>query len=536
MKDVTFEDITASDKEKSERLTIDLIRTKYPFLDLRSGTALRDLLVTPDAMFDAWLTKRADAIRTSTSLASLAKYAEDGNQIDTEDVDRILSNFNMSGTAGTSSRGVVRITVSQARTYSVSKNAMFETMSGGTRFSVDSDVIADEQPVNSEVKLFKGSANWYFFVPVTCTTVGSDGNIQKGTVLTFLNSFQGFVSATAYGDFSGGSNVESLDSIVGRIPAALSTRGLLNATAAEAVLRDRFDSSEHPVIAVSSVGYGNPAQRRDKHNPFGIGVGGRVDLYVRNFTSPYVKSFTKTFVLNVATGRYECAIPASDARGMYQVRGVSDPESTSVASYSYAVEYDGDGAADTWHDFDLSEDTSELAGTVWRSCRIYVSNTGFTDHQKDFNVDVVCLPDASSIQAYVDENSVRNTGSDFVVRCPAICRVSINARCRYPYGMSFDVDAAKTAIADYINNTGFIGRLTRSEIACVLKSSGATSVDLDDDYMMVGNVVDALGVVHGLSGDSLDIADVETHKGMLTKDTCVFSTAVENINITATPE
>lgn len=535
MKTFALTDIENSDLRESEQLLVNLIRTKYPHLDLRTGTALRDLLVVPDAIIHAWLSKQADEQRAVSSLQTLLERADAGDEIDTEDVNRVLSNFNLEGFAGTAARGTVKIVVSSSRAYVVAAGDSFETLTG-VQFSASSTVTASENPVGDEVKLFKGSANWYFFVPVTCDIVGSDGNVADGTVFSALNSFAGFVSATAYGDFSGGAEVENMHTLVSRIPAALSVRGLLNSTAVEAVLRDRFDSSNNKIIAVSTVGYGNPAQLRDKHNPFGVGVGGRVDVYVRNFTVPYVVKLDKECTYDVENGVYVCDIDENDAPGLQSVQAVSDPTSTAASSYAFSTTYGSASIADTWHDFDVSGGATEVAGTIWRTCRVKISETGFTDPVRNFGVSVICLPDIGSIQQYLDDASVRNVGSDFVARCPAVCRVSVNASCRYKYGTVFDVDEAKKAISDYINTTGFTGRLTRSEIACVLKSLGAVSVDIVDDYMLTGYVIDATGVSHKLFGDALDISDVEVPSSMLTKDTCVFSTATENINLTAIPE
>ena len=534
MRTIDISEITTEQGNSSEQLLVNLLRTKYPNLDLRIGTALRDLLVTPDAFLHAWFSAQAEEQRDVASLQTLLERSNNGEQVDLEDINRVLSNFNLAGTLGTAARGTIKITVSSARTCVVSAGDEFETLDGIV-FTADAAVIADENPSGRRAKLYRGGSNYYFLVPVTCTTTGSAGNIVKGTVLSANKSFAGFMTATAYGDFSGGADVESLSSLVSRIPVALSNRGLLTSTSVEALLRDRYDTSNNPIIAVSTVGYGNSAQLRDKHNPFGVGVGGRVDVYVRNFTAPHVVTLTKECKYDPESGDYILEISASDAPGLQQIYSVADADSSAIASYAYSVEYGGDSVSDTWHDFDVSSGSAELCGTVWRNAKVHVKNTGYSTSTHLFSADVVCLPAISDIQEYVDDSSTRNVGVDYVVRCPAICRVSINASCRYNYGTLFDTDVAKKAIADYINTSGFVGRITRSEIACVLKAQGATSVDITSDYMLVGSVIDAFGDVHRLSGDSLDIDNVENPSGLLTKDTCVFSTAVENINLTAIP-
>ena len=54
MRDITLDSVTQDQFNESSQTLINMIRTRYPQLDLRSGTALRDLLVSPDAIIDAW--------------------------------------------------------------------------------------------------------------------------------------------------------------------------------------------------------------------------------------------------------------------------------------------------------------------------------------------------------------------------------------------------------------------------------------------------------------------------------------------------
>ncbi len=532
MKEIAFKDLEQNDLVASEQYLVNIIRARYPHLDIRSGTALRDLLVTPDAALHAVFSKQAAEQRKVSSLQSLLEALASGETVDTEDVSRIMSNFNISSTAGTSARGSVRVVVSSARSYSIQRGFRFDTLDG-ISFTADSSVVATEQPVNdNDIKLYRGTSNFYFIVPVTCKTTGSSGNIAAGTALSIASSLSGFVAASAYGDFSGGADTEDLSSVKARIPVALSNRGLLTATSVEATLRDRFDETDHPIVAVSVVGYGNPAQLRDKHNAFGVGVGGRADIYVRNFTAPYTRTVQADFKFDEKIGKLcaDIAVP-----GMYNVASVSDSDTDALSSYAFSTEYTSPDQLPDGHDFDVSSDGTELAGTVWRTCRVLVEPTAGSKDDKVLSVGMICLPMATDIQSYIDDPSVRNVGVDYVVRCPAVCRVSINAVCRYEYGLVFDVDAAKSALANYVNTTGFVGRITRSEIACVLQASGAKSVDINDAYMLTGYVVDAKGVTHKLSGDALDLDDIEVPTSMLTKDTCVFSTTVGNINITAVP-
>lgn len=538
MNSTSLADITDSDRTKAEQTLLDQVRTAYPYLDLREGTALRDLLIRPDAHIFSLFSKEAEIQRERSSLVSLIEGFNNGKGIDTDDLNRILTNFNMAGKLGTAAKGSVVVRVTDPRTYVVSAGSVFETMTG-LQFSVDSTTTYSPVANSNNVPkgVYKADGYYCFIVPVTCLTAGSVGNIAKNTVLYFKNAFTGFISAAAYADFSGGSDVEGIESIGHRIKSALSLRGLLTKTSVEAVLRDRFDDGQNPIVDVSVAGFGDPVQLRDRHNPFGISVGGRADVYVRNFTAAPVTALTLECSFDSATGDYVTSIGPDDAPGMLCIDSVSDAGSEALASYDYSVSYGTDSTPDTWHDFDVSDKNGrELAGTVWRGCSVRIHNSGHTDETRTFNINVIALPDATEIQAVLDDDTVRNVAADYVARCPMLCRVFVNMSCRYKSGAGFDADGAADAVVEYINRSGFVGRLTRSEIACILREKGATSVALDDEHALVGSIRDADGVSHGLVGDSLDLDSLLGQDILVSGKTAVFVTSRNKVNIVAIHE
>ena len=538
MNSISLADITDSDRTKAEQTLLDQIRTAYPYLDLREGTALRDLLIRPDAHIFSLFSKEAELQRDRSSLVSLIEGFNSGKGIDTDDLNRILTNFNMAGKLGTAAKGYVVVRVTDPRTYVVSEGSVFETITG-LQFSADSTTTYSPgiNSMRGPKGVYKADGYYCFIVPVTCLTAGSVGNIAKNTVLYFKSAFTGFISASAYADFSGGSDVEGIESLGNRIKAALSLRGLITKTSVEAVLRDRFDAGLNPIVDVSVAGFGDPVQIRDRHNPFGISVGGRADVYVRNFTAAPVTALTIECTFDSATGDYVTSIGPDDAPGMLCIDSVSDAGSDALASYDYSVSYGTDAVPDTWHDFDVSDKNGrELAGTVWRGCTLRIHNSGHTDETRTFNINVIALPDAAEIQATLDDDTVRNVAADYVARCPMLCRVFVNMSCRYRSGAGFDVDDAANAIVEYINGSGFVGRLTRSEIACILREKGATSVTLDDEHDLVGSIRDADGVSHGLVGDSLDLDSLLGQGILVSGKTAVFVTSRNKVNIVAIPE
>lgn len=539
MKSIGLDDVSDGMVSSEESLVIDMVRSKFPNLDLRRGTVLRDLLVSADAAVGAAFRAQAQEQESRSSLLRMSEAEAAGESIDPEDVSAVLSNFNVEPVAGTKATGFVRMSMSSDRMYQVMEGSVFTTLDG-LAFEATETVVASSDPSDGGgAPLETGAKGTWFLVPVRCLSQGSAGNIPQGTYLTPGFDLFGFVSASAYRTFSGGSDMETLERTVARIRQALSVRGLLTKASTEAVLRDRFDGTDNPIVAVSTCGYGSASQRRDKHNVFGVAVGGRVDVYVRNFTGLPVAHVTKEGV-RADDGSYLVSVSPEEVPGMCCVRRVSDPESDSLMSYRHEDSWTDGGSSSTWHDFDVSGGVSELMGTVWRGVDITV-HPGDGDGgsgSRLFRVEFVALPAARELQALVDGPSVRSSGTDYVVRCPVVVQVSVYAVVRHPYGRAFDAVAARDKVCEYINTSGFPGRLTRSEISSVLIGLGATSVDLPgSDSMLHGFGYAADGTEFRLSGDALDLADaVPGERMMVSRETGVFVVEPDNVVIRAVEE
>ena len=566
MREITLDSLTDDQLRSEAQLLINMIRVKYPRLDLRRGTVLRDLLIDADAAVGALFSAQAEEQRQSSSLLTLSERANSGVEIDDSDVNAALSNFNMKSVSGTRARGYVRVSVSSGDvSHTVLSGVQFKTVDD-VFFTVTESTVATNEPASSdsskEVKQYAtGTGTYWYLVPVEADEPGSAGNIEQGLALEPTTALSDFVSASAYSTFSGGSDLESLDRTIDRIRPSLSTRNLTTKSAVEACLRDRYDDGDNPIVAVSVCGYGNAAQLRDKHNLFGVAVGGRADIYVRNFTELPVSdnaNCSGTLVDGsfapyddgseyAGIGDFEIYIPhESDPSsqsgnegvpGVIFVYSVSDPDANALASYRFDVQYSGD-VSDSWHDFQVSPDNvGELANTAWRDLTILVKGVPvtqdeFTYRRKQFRVVLAALPAIESMQGYVDDGLVRNECADFVVRGPMIVNMSVNAVVRYAYSTGFDVDKARDEICGYVNTTGFQGRITRSEISAILMRNGASSVDLfDENSMLYGYVYDASGKKHELTGDALDIDSIADPKAMLTADTVVFVLEPKNVQI-----
>ena len=545
MKNATIADVTKEEFDSAVQTVISGIKASDPKLDTRLGTVLRSLLVNPEARLDATTTKQIDYVRKSTSLKSMLEAKESGEDVDTNDVNAILSNFNIRSSEGTKAEGIVKITVADGQqSYTISEGTEFETVDGLV-FRATATTTAKQ---GSRTPLYEGSAGYFFLVHVQSGEVGAAYNIQQGTSLTVNASVYTFISAEAYKSFDGGSDIADLAETISKIPSGLAIRGFVHKDACEGMLRDEFDGGDHPLTACSTVGYGNAAQRRDKHNPFGVGVGGRIDLYVRNFGDLYTT--TKTVIgTHEGSGTYRIVLSAADFPGGCWVKSVSDIQDV-ASPLEFTCRRTADAAKRTWHDIRVKgDDVSEAFNTVWQGFEVMAeevppdiggSTSSSADDswskEREFSVSVYSLPDAAKLQEFVDRDDIRSVSTDVVVRCPIICNVSVNAVVRYDPANPVDGEDAAYRIRKYINSLGFVGRLTRSEIVHILKGCGAVSVDLSSNNMLKGALHDAYGNAHVLIGDSRLIDGLEPDdNAMLTRDTTIFAAEPENIQLQLIP-
>lgn len=542
-----IKDVTQEEFDDAVQLVISGIKSSDPKLDTRLGTVLRSLLVNPEARLSAAVSKQIDDVRRSTSLKSLRDAEENGGEIDVEDVNAVVSNFNMTSITGRPAEGLVKVVVESGKqSYSISAGAEFSTIDGLV-FTATKDITAslpERNTARANTPLYKGVAGYFFLVPVKSEEVGIIYNISKGTSLTPALQIYAFVSAEAYLPFSGGSDAGDIEETIAKITPSLSIRGFVNRNACEGMLRDEFDKGNFPLVACSVAGYRDGVQRRDKHGVFGVGIGGRMDVYVRNFNDIFTKTETVEGV-KTEDGSYKLDISPDTFPGSCWVKSVS--EITDVnSSLNFRCARKAVGVENTWHDFDISENSSETFNTVWQGLDVVafeVPSDGIDDTTKEetwsdrrqFQVVVYCLPEARELQSYVDRDDIRSIGTDVVVRCPIICNVSVHATVTYDTDKPIDEEDARYRIRKYINGLGFVGALTRSEIVHILKSCGAVSVSLEKKDMLYGKLHDAYGKEYNLSGDTLNLDGLAPDSAMLSSKTAVFAVEPENIQLTFKP-
>lgn len=532
---ITLADVTQEAYDNALSLSLDALRTEYPSLDLRAGTSVRALVLEPSATMAALNIARAERMEKLLSVTGLEDvYDEDSRAV----LSDMLANFNIVYGAGARATGRITIRVDAARSYYLEEGLTFST-SKGESFSllhaIRAAVVGEEdvkQDGATRVILLPSAGGGYLFsADVIAETIGVSGNISKGTALYPASSIYGLVDVSAWAQFSGGADPETTSSAISRIPEALSVRGFTGQNSIKAKLMDRFLAGEHRVVGAAVQGYGDPAQIRDKHNILGIATGGRADIFVRTGSGMPVTVITKKGEYVPGVGHI-IRITADDAPGLYAIKSITDIASdVMMGSFAFTERREATAELDTYgHDI-IAENTPEIAFTAYQDTVVTI--IGAPMSIPSFKIEAYMMPGVGTIQAYVDAADSKNVFGDIVVRGALMCIVSVVATVRYSRrGSAPDIEAMKSEIANYINSRNFVTRLTRSEITARMLGTGATSADLGISGMRLqGRIYGADGTWRVLSGDSLDVADVAEGAALIDRDTVVFTTSEDMINI-----
>lgn len=539
MSDLTLSDVSQADFDTAEAILVDLIRAQYPSLDLRRGSVLRDLLIRPAASVYALDTDRLATLQEQMSITSIA---ENEDTVDPEAIDNILVNFGITRNVGAVATGQVMVRVDAARQYEFVAGFQFATLEG-LLFNVSRNCVVkeDADTLSDEIKLNQSDDGtyYYFILPALADEVGANYNISAGTTLDAVSTLFGFVSAEAYSVFSSGLNEESIAEVLTRLPLAISYRALESRTSINAKLQEQFKDTTINIQALSVQGYGDDAQLRDKHNPLGFAVGSRVDIYPRLFAAPQVVTVQKEGT-RIAANTYQFTLESADAPGFCALRSISEldaiinPELSFgdlpvLGSYAFTEVRSADGVESTFHD--IVTDV-EAAFTIYQKAIITVTGVPSAETKHNFKIEAYYDKGLTDIQTYVDSTDVRNLESDYLIRCPLICLVGVDAKVYYTSSNVVDQAKMETDIYNYINSRSFVKQLTRSELIPILYADGATRIDLGQAGMQLqGTVQDASGTSHQLSGDSLDIVSIQDKSKLLTPETVVFAAELESINI-----
>lgn len=234
---------------EAELLARQIVQAQFPDLDLREGTAARDLTIRPAAFLLALCKTAFDYYFSQNTLAGVT------DDTPTEIVDGILGNLFLTRNEGTSA-------IINARLYFAIQKSV--SIPSGTSFSTDGQLLffpATSLSIPSTSMLYDSyEEEWYVDVDLTAGATGSGYNISTGSLLYFSNFDPYFLHAEI--NFLSATSIdsESNTQFIARASSAVSTRNLINIPSVQFALNANFNY----LGRITTIGAGSEYMSRDQ--------------------------------------------------------------------------------------------------------------------------------------------------------------------------------------------------------------------------------------------------------------------------------
>ena len=240
-----------NDLLEAELLSTQILQANFPDLDLRQGTAVRDLVIRPAALLFALCKLGTDYYFAQNTIANVTDTTP------TDMVDSIMSNWFMTRNIGLQSIISARLYFARQKNVNISSD---------TYFSPD-NILKFYPSVSaaynaSSLQFDSFSNEYYIDINLTAAAEGSSYNLASGSLLYFSNFDPYFLRAEINYLVSSSIDTETNTQFITRAQSAISTRNLINIPSVAANLQSQFNYIDKLV----TVGMGNPDMIRDQVN------------------------------------------------------------------------------------------------------------------------------------------------------------------------------------------------------------------------------------------------------------------------------
>lgn len=448
--------IPAVTKAAAETLAVSLIRQARPEADVRVGTAVRDLVVTPGSILLAHSDQQVAAALDRNTLSGAAT--------DSESAERLLGNFLFDVPRGTKATGTVILELSDDRPFFIAETTTLITSTG---IRVVASAAGYARVSGGDYDIKRSETGYYVFVPCRAAVAGIASNIENGTALRPTGSITpALVRVTAVTNFSGGTDDALVGDMLARLPQTLALRSLDSGNAIRGTLITSFPQIDQ----VSVVGTRDPECLRAR-----IGRvtprAGVVDALIKPARqAPLVVNLTA--VRQQEPGSYKVDVPAAIVPGQQMIRSVGALPSASGLSFT-ATPYIAHGVVEHVLD-EHSFLGSYRCSHVVELRDVPPDDDGVYPATMPVSVELYAAPVVTAAQAYVDRQDVAPVGQDLLIRAAHLARVFVKAT----VSTTEDFDAAKAvaALVSAVNAKQFMVPLSESEVMSTLHANGVKLV------------------------------------------------------------
>lgn len=246
-----FPGLVPNDNEvmAAELLTKQVLEAKFPDMDLREGTGLRDLTIRPSAYSYSLLKKALDYYFASNVLSGV------NDTTDTTIVDDIMSNWFMTRQNGVQAVINARLYFATQKNITVPSSVFFST-DNTLRFFPPSTLTLPSSAFSYDAY----QNEWYIDIVLVAERTGIEYNIGSGSLLYFTNFDPYFLHAEINFLSQSATDPETNLQFIERSKSAISTRNLINIPSVSSNLQTSFNTLKRNV----TVGMGDPDMIRDQ--------------------------------------------------------------------------------------------------------------------------------------------------------------------------------------------------------------------------------------------------------------------------------
>jgi hypothetical protein len=456
-----------------------LVQERHPEIELTRGV-FHDLVLYFNGLLNATVQENVDRVLQSKSLLAIT---QDPTLADTDLVDQVLSNYNLTRDNGTPATGVITLIFNLPTSTAIATSSVLTA--NGVQFAPTANFTilpptALPSAATDHVMIPVGDGTYTANITVIATTVGAAGNIKRYTKL--LPNFvpNNVLGIFATSDFISGRNPLTNEEYIAKLSNGLAAKTIGGRKSYEAFIRNQpaFANTLH----LSILGCGDAEQQRDQHSLFPISGGGKVDIYAQ--TNSYAQTadhvVDAVFIRTSPNGSiWQTTLTRDMAAGFYEVIRVSKP--TDITSSGYAVVKDVRGV-------DLASNMfvpdirllAESAYTRYQTAVIQFEDTDtpvgplvLNTSTAKYAVTTLGLPLIGEMSDVMTDRDVRPRGADVLVKAAVPCFTKISFQVRTEINAPLadtTIAAIKTAIVAAVAKVGFSGQLHASLITGAAQS------------------------------------------------------------------
>lgn len=471
-------ELSSDDVQQAEIFAQQYLEAKFPTVDFRQGTGVRDLVIRPNAVMFALIKKYVSIYFQEGTLANVT------NSTPAEVVDGLLSNFFVVRNAGSFAK--VR-----ARLYFLFQNGIPSnvTLPTSAFFSTDNTRMfypsapvfaqvlkSGDTPISGNIYLSYDSSEelWYFDTDLSSQSSDEEFNdLTEGDLLYFTLFNPYFVKGKIlYMDEPAVREETNLE-MVERSYNSISTRNLINDPSITSRLNDVFNFIRYQKV----VGMGDPDMWRDYVQVEGVWVGNGMDnpdkfkIHIGGTVDIYADTPFRTTVIQLTTdenGVVELTGPIFD---IYRstLSGGADAdliplEAEAAISYPNTTVYTNHVPLVPQRDLGLS------------AKQILRIDFGLNYPKQTASFVVRKFTGLEDVQSFLEDQQSRVVCADQLVRAFEPILINIEAIGYERTYTSDELSAARKAVDSYFNLTPVNGTIYVSEIHRLISEAGLQNV------------------------------------------------------------